>query len=287
MLRACLLVCLLLAAAPAAADADCSPATITTARTQFRMLYAAKDYAKARDTLAFGLECFGDDPTGVLAASVLSDLAIAAYNAGDDSTCIAALQAYAPNTRGYKQRLSGLPEQLKNAIRFNLTRCTGGCSIVDPECQSIRTALAVQKLVRGDFATPACPFPARRGSVALPGHPGRCLTILPPRRRLKWGDYTEADPRTVCPRLALLRDEGGEVRTVEVPLPKDSWLRDLETCCVAPGLSIARDGRFRLLPEENPPEGCVSGHRTLVVEEVYALDDGKLRLVRKVREGVY
>lgn len=287
MLRTCLFLCLLLVAGPAVAGTDCSPATIAAARTQFRSLYAAKDYVKARDTLAFALECFGDDPKGLVAASVLSDLAVAAYNAGDDSTCISALQLYAPNSQGYQQRLSGLPEQLKKAIRFNLTRCTGGCNIVDAECQSIRIALALQKLVKGEFAAPACPFPARSGSVALADQPGQCLTILPPHRKLKWGDYTEADPRMVCPRLGLLRDEGGVVRTTEIPLPKDSWLRDLETCCVKPGLSIALDGRFRLLPEENPPEGCVSGHRTLVVEEVYALDNGKLRLVRKVREGVY
>jgi hypothetical protein len=287
MLRTCLFFCLLLAATPAVADTDCSPAAITAARTQFRPLYAAKEYAKARDTLALALECFADDPKGVPAASVLSDLAIAAYKAGDDSSCIAALQAYAPSSRGYRQRVSGLPEPLKRAIWFNLTLCTGMCNIVDAKCQSIRTAFALQKLVKGEFATPACPFRARSGSIALPDQPGQCLTILPPHRKLKWGDYTEADPQIVCPRLGLLRDEGGMVRTTEIPLPKDSWLRDLETCCVKPGLSIAPDGRFRLSPEENPPEGCVSGHRTLVVEEVYALDNGKLRLVRKVREGVY
>jgi hypothetical protein len=139
----------------------------------------------------------------------------------------------------------------------------------------------------GGSRRPLAPFPARSGSVALPDKPRQCLTILPPHKKLKWGDYTEADPPTVCPQLGLLRDEGGEARTTEIPLRKDSWLRDLETCCAKPGLSIAPDGRFRLLPEEDPPEGCVSGHRTLVVEEVYTLNNGRLRLVHKVREGVY
>src|SRR5919198_6053966 len=184
MLRTCLFLCLLLVAAPAAADTDCSPAAITAARTQFRPLYAAKEYSKARDTLAPALECFADDPKGLLAASVLSDLAIAAYNAGDNSTCIAALQAYAPSSRGYKQRASGLPEPLKRAIWFNLTLCTGGCNMVDAECQSIRTAFALQNLVKGEFATPACPFRARSRSIALPDQPGQCLTILPPHRKL-------------------------------------------------------------------------------------------------------
>jgi hypothetical protein len=258
------------------------------ARKQFRSLYDAKDYVTARDTLQpFGLDCFGDDPKGVLAASVLSDLAIAAHKAGDDNTCIEALQPYAPNSSGSEQRRFGLPEQLKKAILFNLSVCKAGCNIVDADCQSICAALAIQKLVKGEFVSTACPFPARNGAVAVPEAAGQCLTILPPRKKLKWGDYTEADPRAVCPRLGLLHSEAGAVKTTEIPLPKDSWLRDLEICCVKPILTVARDGRFRLEPEENPPEGCLTGHRTYVVEEVYALDHGRLRLVHKVREGVY
>jgi hypothetical protein len=121
----------------------------------------------------------------------------------------------------------------------------------------------------------------------VPGATGQCITILPPRKKVESGEYTGADPRAACPRLGLARSENGKVRTAEIPLPKDSWLRDLEICCVPPILTIAPDGRFRLVPEENPPEGCVTGHRTYVVEEVYALDHGKLKLIHKVRDGVY
>jgi hypothetical protein len=288
MRRPWLLACLLLAAAPAAADTDCSLSGINAARKQFRSLYDAKDYAKARDTLLpFGFDCFGNEPKGPVAASVLSDLAIAAHNAGDDETCIDALQPYAPNSSGHKGRLSGLPEILRKSIWFNLTVCTGGCNIVDADCQSIRSALALQKLDKRKFTPVACPFPARKSAVAVPEAAGQCLTILPSHRHLSWGDYTEADPEAVCLRLGLLHNQAGAVKTTEIPLPKDSWLRDLETCCVKPVLSVARDGRFRLVPEENPPEGCLTGHRTYVVEEIYALDSGKLTLMHKVREGVY
>jgi hypothetical protein len=288
MRRLWLVVCLLLASTPAASGTDCSPNAVDAARKQFRGLYSIKDYASARDVLQpFGLDCFGSDPKGILAASVLSDLAVAAHNAGDDETCISALRPYAPDSTGYRQRVSRLPETLRNAILFNLSACTGGCNIVNADCQSIRSAMALQKLAKGHFISAACFFKASSGAVALPGTAGQCLTILPAKKKLNWGDYTEADPRDVCPRLGLLHSEAGAVKTTEIPVPRDSWLRDLEVCCVKPALSIASDGRFRLLPEENPPEGCVSGHRTLVVEEIYALEHGALRLIRKVREGVY
>jgi hypothetical protein len=283
------LALLLLVAAPAAADTDCSQNEVNAARKQFRGLYDNKDYAKARDILQpFASDCFRDDPRGLLAGLVLSDLAIAAHNAGDDETCMSALRSYAPDSADYRQRLSELPETLRRAIWFNLTVCTGGCNIVDAECQSIRSALAVQKLDKGgDFSPTACPFPARKGAVALRSTARQCLTILPPERKLKWGDYPQADPRAVCPRLGLLQSEGGIVRKNEIALPKDSWLRDLEICCAKPTLTIAPDGRIRLVPEENPPEGCVTGHRTYVVEEIYTFGRGKLKLIHKVREGVY
>jgi hypothetical protein len=289
MARSCLIVLLLLVlAAPAAANTDCSPAGVAAARKQFRNYYDTRDYTKARNTLRpFVLDCFGEDPQGILAASMLSDLAIAAHHAGDDDVCIEALEPYAPGTSGSERRLSGLPDELKKAILFNLGRCTRGCNIVDAPCQSIRASLALEKLVKGGIAASACSFPAGKDAVAVPGAAGHCLTILPPRRAGEAAYRDNADPRAVCPRPELARREGKAITRTEIDLPNGSWLRDLEICCVRPILTVTRNGEVVLVPEENPPEGCLTGHRTYVVQEIYALDRGKLRLIHKVREGVY
>ena len=129
--RSCLIALLsLVAAVSAAAGTDCSVTGIETARREFRTYYDAKDFAKARDTLRpFERDCFGEDPQSVLAASVLSDLAIAAHHTGDDDICIEALEPYAPGSSGSERRLSGLPDELKKAILFNLGRCTGAAAI--------------------------------------------------------------------------------------------------------------------------------------------------------------
>lgn len=249
------------------------------------MHYAAKDYAGARDLLSPVADCFGGDPQGRLAAAVLSDLAIAAYNAGDGEGCAEALAPYAPDAKGYEQRLARLSAPLRNAILFNLRRCAAGCPMVAPTCRSIAAALALQKRAKGAFAAVGCPVPAGGNAVALSGN--TCLTILPPLEEVPWGERAEADPERVCPRLALARKNYAGVQTSELPLPKGSWVRDLELCCVKPVLAVAKDGSFAIEPEDNPPEGCLSGHRTYVVEEVYTLERGRLRLRHKVREGVY
>ncbi len=281
------LALLLVAAAPALAETDCSPAGVNAARREFRTFYQAKDYARARNILGPFEDCFGGDPQGTLAAAVLSDLAIAAYHAGDSETCAETLVPYAPDAKGSEARLAELPEKVRRGVLFNLRLCTGGCPMVAPNCQSIAAALALQKRAKGRFAAPACPFPAGDNAVAVPNARNSCLTILPPRAEVSWSERAEADPEAVCPRLALVRSDRGAVRTSELPLPKGSWLRDLEICCVKPILGVAKDGSFAVEPEDNPPEGCLSGHRTYVVEEVYALDRGRLRLKHKVREGVY
>jgi hypothetical protein len=148
---------------------------------------------------------FGVDPEGIVAASVLSDLAIAAHHAGDNGARIDALEPYAPMSSGSKRRLAGLPKQLKAAIQFNLSVCTAGCNIVDAACQSSRADLALQKLVKGDFASALCPFFAGKGAVAMPGAIQKCLTILPPREKVAWGDWANIDPQAVCPPLGLAR----------------------------------------------------------------------------------
>jgi hypothetical protein len=145
----------------------------------------------------------------------------------------------------------------------------------------------LQKLVKGGVAAAACPFRAGKHSVAVPGTGGYCLTILPPRRVGEAANRDTANPRAVCPRLEVARKEGGVITRTAIDLPKESWLRDLEICCVRPILTVTPEGRFVVVPEENPPEGCLTGHRTYVVQEIYALDHGKLKLIRKVREGVY
>jgi hypothetical protein len=281
------LLALLLATGSARADIDCSPAGINAAREAFRAQYQAKDYAGARDILVPFANCFGDDPQGALAAAALSDLAIAAYHVGDGEACAEALAPYAPTAKDYRRRLARLPRAARGGILFNLHRCVAGCPMVAPTCQSIAAALALQRRAKGNFSATQCPFAAGGPAVAFPRGGDTCLTILPPLREVPWGERADADPDRVCPRLALTRREGGAVRVNEIALPTGSWLRDLELCCAKPVIGVARNGRFAIEPEDNPPEGCLSGHRTYIVEEVYALDHGRLRLRHKLRQGVY
>src|SRR5262245_21985812 len=204
MMQLWFIIFLLLVAVPAAAETDCSPAGIAAARKQFRTYYAAKDYAKARDTLQpLQSDCFGDDPQGILAASVLSDLAIAAFHAGEFEACAEALAPYSPYAPGYERRLASLTEQVRKSILFNLNLCTASCPMVAPTCQSIAASRALLKRAKGDFTAPVCPFPADGDAVAVPGVAGQCLTILPPRQEVEWGNRAEADPQAVCPRLGL------------------------------------------------------------------------------------
>ena len=263
---------LLVVAAPAAANTDCSPAGIEAARKQFRNYYDTRDYTRARDTLRpFELDCFGENPQGMLAASTLSDLAIAAHHTGDDDVCIEALEPYPPALSGSERRLSGLPGKLKKAIRFNLGLCSAGCNIVDAASQPIRAALALQKLVEGGTAATACPFRAGKHSVAVPGMGGiACATsATATRRRGCESGHGQSAGRMSPPGSRAERRR-----------------RDHEICCVRPILTVTPEGRFVVVPEENPPEGCLTGHRTYVVQEIYALDHGKLKLIHKVREGV-
>jgi hypothetical protein len=258
---------LLLAAFPAFAAADCS------------------HYAAARDLLAPFADCFGNDPQGPLAAATLSDLAIAAFHAGDGEGCAEALAPYGPDDKGSPQRLEALPAGLRQVVLFNLRLCTSGCPMVAPTCQSIAAALALQKPGKGNFTARACPFPVGDDAVGLLQDRNACLTVLPSRAGIPWGERAAADPKAVCPRLALARKAAGAVRTTEIALPQDSWLGDLEICCVKPVIGVAPDGSFAIEPEDNPPEGCLTGHRTFVVEEIYTLDRDRLRLKHKLREG--
>jgi hypothetical protein len=48
-----------------------------------------------------------------------------------------------------------------------------------------------------------------------------------------------------------------------------------------------RDGTISVGAGENLLRDCATGHCTYVVEEIHALEHGKLSFIRKVREGVY
>jgi hypothetical protein len=162
---------------------------------------------------------------------------------------------------------------------------------VDAECQSARIEKLSVKLVRGHFGHPSCRFPAGDGAVALPD--GSCLATRPARGKLdfdKLGDIP--DPlavvdRGMCPSLVRFTRAGGRIRRSEARLPQMSWLVHVETCCAPLDLAVDRRGRVKIEPRENPPEGCITGHRTLLVQEVYSFTAGRPVLRHFVREHTY
>jgi hypothetical protein len=113
--------------APAAAQRDCSPATIAKARREFQRAYDAKDYERAAAFIEpIELDCVAnrvDDIDPVLAAAISSDAAITAHRQGDDGECLQWLLDYLPMPRHGNPKLDSLPAGLRAAIVHNVELC--------------------------------------------------------------------------------------------------------------------------------------------------------------------
>ena len=263
--------------------ADCSGEGVAAARAAFKIRYHAADYSAARDILS-GLwsDCFIAKPDGVAAAEIASDLAIAAHRAGDSDECLQTLADFMPGFRDAERRLAALPERLRKAIAFNIRLCARQCPGPGPGCLTLRVAQAHAKLARGEFTSAAlCKFDAGEGAVALSRD--LCLWIEPPEREVDLAERETANPAEMCPPLSLVGRDGRKRR---VALPAVSWLRNVETCCAEVSIETAADGRVRIAPAENPPEGCLSGKRSFVAEDVFRLGRGTLHPVSRALIGV-
>lgn len=283
---------------PAAAEEpvpDCSARAIARTRAAFQAAYDARDYAAASAIIAPLWEaCVRDRPAApALGAAIASDYAIAAHRTGDDELCLDLLLDYARPPGATVAGSARLPAALRRAIDHNIGLCrVRACaSQMSAACASLRILEQSARLVGPEFRAAPCGFGVEgvTASVALPSAGGaraeaRCLALLPPElAEVSLGEREGGDPARVCPRAVLARRGStgeGRVRTEPVALPDHSFLRDTGLCCAEVELTVAPDGRVAATPVENPPEHCLSGHRTDVLQDVFALRGTKLVLQR-------
>jgi hypothetical protein len=280
---------------PAAAAQDCSRAGIAQTRREFKQAYDKKDFAGA-DALMTALwnGCFSDvasprrDIGPVLRARLNNDSAILAHRRGDDEGCLQALMAYMPPTKRASPELAKLPADLQRAIWFNYRLCRPYCDTYpgpSPSCEGIRATAELEKMVEGGFAERPCQFETGGSpTVALPN--GNCLTVF---AAAPWhyaedddGDLEHQDPDKVCPRVTLARMGNGKLALMPLAVPKQSMLRSIDVCCAAIDLAINAGGQIELVPSENPPENCLSGHRWDVQQDIFVLQGGKLSLTHRL-----
>lgn len=271
---------------PAAAQPDCSPTAIAKTRQEFQRTYTAKDYAGAATLIdTFWNNCVVPpdkeiDP--VLAATISNDAALANHHTGDDGECLQWL-AYLPMPRHGNPKLDRLPARLRAAIKHNLELCRPHCATapaMDASCASISAAAELDAMVIGNFVEQPCPFETG-GSPTLAVTGGRCLAVFapkPPPREEAEREATEQDPELVCPRVALVRQSRGALVVDPVSVPAHSILRRLGVCCSAINLASDGAGRIELTPAANPPEDCISGHRSSAKQDILELRGHALTL---------
>lgn len=273
--------------APAAAQRDCSPATIAKARQAFQRAYDAKDYERAAAFIEpIELDCVAnrvDDIDPVLAAAISSDAAITAHRQGDDGECLQWLLGYLPMPRHGNPKLDRLPAGLRAAIKHNVKFCEPYCamaSAMDASCASIRAVEELDAMVIGDFAEKPCPFETG-GSPTLAVSKDKCLALFAPLPQPPPDPDAareEPDPEQVCPRVALVRQSAGGLVIDTVSIPTHTILRRVSLCCSAINLASDGAGRVEVTPAENPPEDCLSGHRSSAKQDLMDLRDHTLVL---------
>jgi hypothetical protein len=290
----CLLALALAAAPPAAADQDCTAAGIAASRRAFQAAYDAKSYDEAESIIdPLWRECIaGKGVARELAASVTNDFALVAHRTGDDEMCLGLLADYAPARTRNNDAMAGLSPRLQQAIRFNFKQCRAYCldNPLAATCEAIRVEGQRDHLVVGDFREAPCPFDAGGSpSLALPGaaETAACLAFLPPLADpFGFEDPEKADPAQVCPRAILARKAGNAVVTDAVALPRSSFLQNVRLCCGGLKLAIDGSGRIEVTPSDNPPEDCLTGHRTDVLQDFFAVHGTELVLTHRLPEAM-
>jgi hypothetical protein len=212
------------------------------------------------------------------------------HRTGDDEACLGLLSDYAPARTRNNDAMAALLPRLQQAIRFNFKQCRAYCldNPLEAMCEGIRVDEQLDRLVAGDFREAPCPFDAGSPSLALPSAAGSaaCLAFLPPLAdAFKMEGPENADPAQVCPRALLARKTGDAVATALVTLPRSSFLQKARLCCGDLKLAIDAGGRIEVTPSDNPPEDCLSGHRTAVLQDLFVLRGVELVLTHRLSQA--
>ena len=287
------LACVTLALVPSGAwaatphDPRCDAQLVTAARAAFKAAYAAGKFDDAANALGpVYTDCVipHRDLTPEMAGAITNDLVLALHRAGKDHECLEVLETYWPDNRAPTPEFARLSAGLRRAMKFNWHLCRPGCHGTpdyDAVCQSIATQEEAEQLVPG-FRHVACPFVKGQTAVALAD--GSCVALLAPRKSFEIPTAEQEDPHDICPTPAHITRKGG--RTIIVPLqtPAHSFLLSLEHCCDKIDLAIDLFGQISAEPHDNPPEGCLFGHRTAVMQDIFRLEGGKFSLIKQLAE---
>ena len=268
----------------AAGDRRCEPDAVAVARKTFKTAYDAGQFGDAAATLqALLAACGADGRTALPPATqgaVANDLALAQHRAGDDRGCLETLLDYTPDASPPGPSLSALSPALQRAMQFNwklcLAACDGAPSAYDAVCASVRAERETARMT-GGFKPVACKLVPDRAAIGLPD--GTCMTMLPSHKPFDTTTADADDPREICPIPALIARRNGSVTTTPLDTPPRSFLRSPEHCCDTIRLGVDGSGRIAAEPDDNPPEGCLFGHRTAVMQDIFRVQGGRLRLV--------
>lgn len=185
--------------------------------------------------------------------------------------CLEALGYDMPGYPEAEPRLAALAPAVRDAVLETLAACAEAAPWSSAGAISYRIGQANLFLHAGPLRALPCAERSAGASLVVPD--GRCLSIEPPP-----GDAA------ACPALVVHEPDGS---TRPLDLPADAWLRDADLCCAAADLRATEAGDVRIAPLDNPPEGCTSGRRSRVVEEIYRLDGARLVPVSRVAIGVW
>ena len=270
----------------AATEDACDVARVAQTRAAFRTAYAAGDFTTAATALrSIWSDCgMSHHLSAETEGAIANDLALALHRADNDFDCLDVLEEYWPASNAPTAAFTRLPAGTRRAMKFNWGLCSAECpkaAGVSALCDTLATTERYRDHVEGFHQRP-CSFATGMASVALPG--GACLTLLPPREPF---DSSTADQRhlgDICPIPALVTRNGDKTTTTTLQAPPRSFLLSLEHCCQPIDLAIDANGEISAEPHENPPEGCLFGHRTPVMQDIFRLRNGKISLVHQLSE---
>jgi hypothetical protein len=269
-------------AGPAAAqdepDVDCRPAAVSAARTA-----AAAPGADAQaiwEPLWQVCVLQGDGEfTPSEAAAVSLAYAGAAHSRGDDEACIDALNDYSPGRGGDTPAMAALDPRERARVRALFGQCHAWCQSTGQSaaCATARVDMQREALVEAGFEGAPCEIDGVPGQSVALGH-GRCLARLDPMEPFETATAEQKGAATVCGGFALYDHKGSR------PLkgPERGWPTDVGLCCAEATLRLNPDGRISIEPLDNPPEHCLTGHRTDVLQVIVRLEGDRLVLVQTI-----